>query len=85
LKVFIELKNASWNDSDDDLLMDAANKANLNGAEFFITDIPRQLIIFQTFKPNTTLQESKLKIYTLSNVKKDDEILIEFARISSII
>lgn len=75
-KVFIELKNASWDASDDELVMDAANKANMNGAEYFITGTPRQLIIFQTFKPNTTLQERKLKIYTLSNVKKDDEILL---------
>lgn len=75
-KVFIELKNASWDATDDDLVFDAANKANINGAEYFITGTPRQLIIFQTFKPNTTLQERKLKIYNLSNVKKDDEILL---------
>ena len=75
-KVFIELKNASWDASDDELVMDAANKANMNGAEYFVTGTPRQLIIFHTFKPNTTLQERKLKIYTLSNVKKDDEILL---------
>lgn len=75
-KVFIELKNASWDASDDELVMDAANKANINGADYFITGTPRQLIIFQTFKSNTTLQERKLKIYTLSNVKKDDEILL---------
>jgi len=75
-KVFIELKNASWDASDDELVMDAANKANMNGSEYFITGTPRQLIIFQTFKPNTTLQERKLKIYNLSNVKKDDEILL---------
>lgn len=75
-KVFIELKNASWDASDDELVIDASNKANMNGAEYFITGTPRQLIIFQTFKPNTTLQERKLKIYTLSNVKKDDEILL---------
>ncbi|NVN95313.1 MAG: SAM-dependent DNA methyltransferase [Bacteroidetes bacterium] len=75
-KVYIELKNASWDASDDELVMDAANKANMNGAEYFITGTPRQLIIFQTFKPNTTLQERKLKIYTLSNVKKDDDILL---------
>lgn len=75
-KVFIELKNASWDASDDELVMDAATKANINGAEYFVTGTPRQLIIFQTFKPNTTLQERKLKIYTLSNVKKDDDILL---------
>lgn len=76
-KVFIELKNASWDASDDELVTDAAHKANLNGAEYFITGTPRQLIIFQTFKPNTTLQERKLKIYYLSNVKKDDDILLD--------
>ena len=75
-KVFIELKNASWDASDDELVMDAANKANMNGAEYFVTGTPRQLIIFQTFKPNTTLLERKLKIYTISNIKKDDEILL---------
>jgi len=75
-KIFIELKNASWDASDDDLVSDAANKANINGAEYFITGTPRQLIIFQTFKPNTTLQERKLKIYNISNVKRDDEILL---------
>jgi len=36
----------------------------------------RFFYIFQTFRPNTTLQERKLKIYTLSNLKKDDEILL---------
>ena len=55
-RIFIELKNASWDASDDELVMDAANKANMNGAEYFVTGTPRQLIIFQTFRPNTTLQ-----------------------------
>ena len=75
-KVFVELKNASWDASEDDLVNGAASKAYMNGADYFVTGTPRQLIIYQTFKSNTTLQERKLKIYYLSNIKRDDEILL---------
>lgn len=74
LKVFIELKNQSWDATDEDLVNDAMMKAFKNGIEYFITGTPRQLVLFKTFEPNTTPQDRKLKLYYLANVKSDNDV-----------
>ena len=74
--VFIELKNTSWDATDERLIMDAAQKAFNRGVGYFVTGTPRQLVIFKTFIENISVTERKLKIYTISNIKKDDEILL---------
>jgi len=74
LKVFIELKNQSWDAADEDLINDAMMKAFKNGIEYFITGTPRQLVLFKTFEPNTTPQDRKLKLYYLANVKSDNDV-----------
>ncbi len=71
--VFIELKDTSWDATDEILVKDAMYKANNKGIEYFVTGTPRQLVIFKTFIPNTELFDRKLKIYTLSNVKNNEE------------
>ena len=45
-KVFIELKDASWDATDDILVADAANKAFQNGAAYFVTGTPRQIVLY---------------------------------------
>lgn len=74
LKVFIELKNQSWDATDEDLVNDAMMKAFNQGIEYFITGTPRQLVLFKTFEPNTTPQDRKLKLYYLANVKSDNDV-----------
>jgi tRNA1(Val) A37 N6-methylase TrmN6 len=74
LKVFVELKNSSWDATDEDLVNDAMTKANNRGIEYFVTGTPRQLVLFKTFEPNTTPLERKLKIYNLTNVRNDDDV-----------
>ena len=74
--VSVELKNAKWDATDEVLVTDAMHKAANNGYEYFVTGTPRQLVIYKTFKANTTINDRKLKIYYLSNIKKDDEILL---------
>ena len=73
--VFIELKNTSWDATDEALIMDAAQKAFGRGVEYFVTGTPRQLVIFKTFIANTSVTDRKLKIYTLSNIRRDDDVL----------
>ncbi len=63
LKIFIELKNQSWDATDEDLVNDAMMKAFNRGIEYFVTGTPRQLVLFRTFKPNTTPQDCKLKLF----------------------
>ncbi len=75
IKVFCELKNSNWDATDEILVKDAMKKAFDRGVEFFVTGTPRQLVIFQTFKPNTTINDRKLKIYYLSNIKRDNEVI----------
>jgi type I restriction enzyme M protein len=74
--VFIELKNSSWDATNETLIMDAAQKAFNQGVEYFVTGTPRQLVVFKTFVPNTKVTDRKLKIYTLSNIKYDDDVLL---------
>ncbi|MFL5763896.1 MAG: class I SAM-dependent DNA methyltransferase [Bacteroidia bacterium] len=74
--VSFELKNNKWDATDDILVLDAAQKAMNNGYEYFVTGTPRQLVVFKTFEEGVPLNERKLKIYNISNVKKDDDILL---------
>ena len=74
LKVFVELKNSSWDATDEELVTDAMTKAFNQGIEYFITGTPRQLVLFRTFEPNTTPLERKLKLYYLANVRSDNEV-----------
>lgn len=41
--VFVELKNTSWDATDEVLIMDAAQKAFGQGVEYFVTGTPNQL------------------------------------------
>jgi len=75
-RVLFELKNTSWDATDEDLVDAAMHKAGDAGIEYYVCGTPRQLVIFKTFEPNTTIYERKKKIYTISNVKKDDEVLL---------
>lgn len=72
-KVLFELKDSNWDATDERLVFDASMKAFNRGLEYFVTGTPRQLVIYQTFKENTTLNERKLKIYDLSTIRKNDE------------
>jgi tRNA1(Val) A37 N6-methylase TrmN6 len=74
--VSFELKNNKWDATDDILVLDAAQKAMSNGYEYFVTGTPRQLVVFKTFQEGVPLSERKLKIYNISNIKKDDDILL---------
>lgn len=73
-KVFIELKNSSWDATDEILVTDAMTKASKNGIEYCVTGTPRQLVLFKTFKPNTTILERKIKLYFLPNVRNDNDV-----------
>ena len=75
-RVLFELKNTGWDATDEILITDAMNKAIDAGIEYYVCGTPRQLVIFKTFEPNTTIYERKKKIYTISNVKKDDDVLL---------
>lgn len=75
-KVFFELKNTKWDATDDELVNKAMFDAFNNGVPYFVTGTPRQLVIYETFKPNTTIRERKLKIYNISNVRSDDDVLL---------
>jgi len=74
-KIFFELKNSSWDATDETLVMDAMTKSFQNGIEYFVTGTPRQLALYQTFKENTTPLDRKLKIYNLCNLRNDNDIL----------
>ncbi len=74
VKTGFELKNTSWDATDEILVKDAMTKAFHAGMKFFVTGTPRQLVIFETFRPNTSIHERRLKIYPLSNVRKDDDV-----------
>lgn len=72
-----ELKNSKWDATDDALVIDAATKAMNKGYEYFVTGTPRQLVIYKTFEEGVPLTERKLKIYYLSNVRNDDDVLTQ--------
>jgi len=76
--VSFELKNTNWDATDEILVKDAAQKANDNGYDYFVTGTPRQLIIYKTFISGIQLNDRKLKIYIISNIKKEDDILLPF-------
>ncbi|MBI1931194.1 MAG: SAM-dependent DNA methyltransferase [Ignavibacteriales bacterium] len=76
-KVFIELKNSSWDATDEILVKDAMTKALNNGIEYCVTGTPRQLVLFKTFKPNTTILERKIKLYYLPNVRNDNDVITQ--------
>ena len=76
--VSFELKDVSWDATDEILVRDAFKKASENGYTYFVTGNPRQLVIYKTFEENTPLLERKLKIYNISNVKKVDDILLPY-------
>ncbi|MCL5030475.1 MAG: N-6 DNA methylase [Bacteroidetes bacterium] len=72
-KVLFELKDTNWDATDEVLVKHAMNKAFERGYEYFVTGTPRQLVIFKTFQPDTTIYDRKLKVYYLSNVKNNNE------------
>jgi len=76
-QVYFELKNSHWDATNEILVKDAMLKAFDNGIEYFVTGTPRQLVIFKTFEPGTTIADRKLKIYYLSNIQQDDEVLLD--------
>jgi len=73
--VLLELKDSSWDATDEGLVYPAMMKAFNKGYKYFITGTPRQLVIFETFKEGTLLNDRKLKVYNISNIRKNDEIL----------
>ena len=74
--VLFELKNVSWDATEDALVIDAMTKAFMNGYQYFVTGTPRQLAIYKTFEANTRVQDRKVKIYTISNIRKNDDVLL---------
>jgi type I restriction enzyme M protein len=72
-KVLFELKDSSWDATDEDLVYPAMNKAFNKGFKYFVTGTPRQLVIYETFKENTLLNDRKLKVYNISNIRKNVE------------
>ncbi|MDQ2718194.1 MAG: N-6 DNA methylase [Bacteroidota bacterium] len=74
--VSFELKDTKWDATDEILVTDAMTKAFNNGYEYFVTGTPRQLVVYKTFQPNTTVAERKLKIYTISTVKNNNAVLL---------
>jgi len=77
-KILFELKNTSWDATDETLVKDASAKANTQGYNYFVTGTPRQLVIYKTFIPGVPLTDRKLKLYSISNIKKDDDVLTPF-------
>ncbi len=74
--VSFELKDTSWDATDEILVKDAFSKASMNGYPYFVTGNPRQLAIFKTFEEGTSLYDRKLKIYNISSIKRIDDILL---------
>lgn len=72
-KVLFELKDSNWDATDEDLVYPAMNKAFNKGFKYFVTGTPRQLVIYETFKENTLLNDRKLKVYNISNIRKNVE------------
>ncbi|MGB1205248.1 MAG: HsdM family class I SAM-dependent methyltransferase [Chitinophagales bacterium] len=74
--VLFELKNVSWDATEDALVMDAMMKAFMNGYEYFVTGTPRQLAIYKTFEKGTEIQDRQVKIYTISNIRRNNDVLL---------
>jgi methylase of polypeptide subunit release factors len=77
-KILFELKDSSWDATDEKLVYDAMMKAFNRGYEYFVTGTPRQLVIYQTFRADTTLHDRKLKIYDISTIRKNTEVTTTF-------
>jgi hypothetical protein len=73
--ILLELKDTSWDATDEGLVYPAMMKAFNKGYKYFVTGTPRQLVIFETFKEGTLLNDRKLKVYNISNIRKNDEVL----------
>ena len=71
--VLFELKNNAWDATASELVTPACMKAMRFGISYFVTGTPKQLAIYQTFKEGTSIQDRKLKIYQISNVKSDND------------
>jgi len=82
-KVLFELKDSSWDATDERLVYDAMIKAFNKGFEYFVTGTPRQLVIYKTFEHDTTPNERKLKIYDISNIR-DNQLITSTLFISQI-
>src|ERR1035437_8234817 len=74
-KVLFELKDSSWDATDENLVYVAMAKAFNRGYKYFVTGTPRQLALYETFKEGTLLNDRKLKLYNISNIRKNEEIL----------
>jgi len=73
-KVLFELKNSRWEATDDELVDAALFKAVNAGYDFFVTGTPRQLAIYKTFEQGKTTQERRIEIFTISRIRKDDDV-----------
>ncbi len=76
--VSFELKDTSWDATDEILVRDAFKKASENGYSYFVTGNPRQLVIYKTFEEGTPLLDRKLKIFNISSIKRIDDVLLPF-------
>lgn len=72
-KVLCELKDVEWDATDETLVYDAAMKASNRGYKYFVTGTPRQLVVYETFKEGVPLNDRKLKVYNISNIRKNVE------------
>ncbi len=73
-KVLCELKDVDWDATDEALVYDAAMKASNRGYKYFVTGTPRQLVIYETFKEGVLLNDRKLKVYNISNIRSNEEV-----------
>lgn len=73
-KVLFELKDSNWDATDEGLVYPAMMKAFNKGYKYFVTGTPRQLVIFETFREGTLLNDRKLKIYNISNIRSNLEV-----------
>jgi len=72
-----ELKNNKWDATDDELVEAAQIKAQNVGFDFFVTGNPRQLAIYKTFEKGKNIQERRIEIFTISNIRNDAEVLTQ--------
>jgi len=76
-KIIFELKNNSWDATDDELVKAAAYKSVDYGSDYFVTGTPKQLVIFKTLEAGKKLQDRKLKIFDISKIRRDDDVKTE--------
>lgn len=72
--VLFELKNTRWEATEDELVDEACNKAINAGYNFFVTGTPRQIAIYKTFESGTKIQDRRIEIFSISNIRKDDDV-----------